>query len=235
MAFKRPKLTLTYIKAYPDSGRTRIKIPQPITRPLDIHGTNLLKKEELLNEPWWMTIHKKGVRRPRVGEDPLEARAVSKYVVKGTLPERILYKALTDQFHWVDGIQFNFQSSQSGGRLELGGLVADFLFYEMKMIIQVQGPTHTEYLRIRKDDEQKAILEDMGYRVFDIDEELVYNEYGFNDWLRRVFNLNLGTGAGGIFNERISDEEEETSDETLTNSIYNLLLDASSILRRRAS
>lgn len=234
MAFKKSELTPVYVKAYP-LRRTRIRIPQPVTRPLDIHRENLLKKEDLIQDPWWMTIHKRGIRRPKIGEDPLETRAVSKFKVKGTLPERILYKALTDQFHWVDGIQFNFQSSQEGGRLELGGLVADFLFFEMRMIIQVQGPTHTEYLRIRKDDEQKAILKDMGYRVFDIEEELVYNEYGFNDWLRRVFNLNLGTGAGGIFNERISDEEEETSDETLINNILGLLLDASNILHRRTN
>ena len=48
--------------------------------------------------------------------------------VNGTLPERILYLALIRVMHFSPNADFDFQSSQEGGRLELGGLVADFLF-----------------------------------------------------------------------------------------------------------
>lgn len=509
MVYRRPKFAPSEMNAYP-SRRTRIKIPQNPTRPLQINSKDLLKREDIRQDPSWFVKHKRGPRRPKVGEDVLEARAVSKYQVKGTLPERIVYKALVNLIHLTPGVDFDFQScmksdhkiltadlnwveaktlkagdkivsfdeegpkrkyktgtivsnslgieelfevkftngesvfttkehpwlvygdnrkpnklikggtpmwftteelkpgidvpkflvpntplqtwdsgylagffdsegsliqtsqsahdgtyttvtaaqnkgptldlmvklvkklgfnfsvydydgkykrsyddlarkavairikggmaesirflsairpprllnkfnvdkmgtlkntydkltiesitpigkgeiarlevdthtyigegfamhnSQSGGRLEIGGLVADFLFFFMKMVIQVQGPTHTDFLRVRKDEEQKAILEDMGYRVFDIDMETVYNEYRFEEWLRRLFNLNLGTTSGGTSQVYYGDTlgpgnqmntgEEESGDEKAMGNILDLLDDCFNIMRGR--
>lgn len=198
MAYKRPVRTSVYVKAYP-TVRKRIEIPQPIVRPLAIPSRDLMKKEALKGDAWWYTQHRRGIRRPKVGEDPLEMRAVSKEKIYGTLPERIVYKYLTDRLRFVPNVDFDFQSSQSGGRLELGGLVADFLFYFMKIVIQVQGPTHAIYLRAKKDEEQRMILVDMGYRVFDIDEPNIYNEARLSNWMRRTFGMAFGLGSGDIW------------------------------------
>lgn len=181
--------------------RQRIVIPQPAERPLDIHSKDLVKKEYVHDKPWWMTIHRKGVKRPELGESPLELRAVPRSMVRGTLPERIVYNALVNLLHMTPDVDFDFQSSQSGGRIELGGIVADFLFPYLRMIIQVQGPTHSGFLRSKKDQEQIDILADMGYTTFEIDDDVIYNEYRFENRLREIFNLGgVGVGSGGNYN-----------------------------------
>jgi len=131
-----------------------------------------------------------------VGEDPLEARAVPHGLVRGTLPERILYKALVDLLHFVPGFDFDHQTSLQGGRMELGGIVADFLFQYLKIAIQVQGPTHTEYFRTVKDAEQQGALNELGYTVYYIWEDDIYDEMKLENWLRRVFNWAEGSGNG---------------------------------------
>jgi hypothetical protein len=198
MAYKKPIRTSVYVKAYP-TVRTRIKIPQPIVRPLQIVSKDLIKKELLNQDPWWYTKHRRGIRRTQIGIDPLEARATPKEQLYGTLPERIVYKYLTHSMKLVAGIDFDFQSSQAGGRMELGGLVADFLFEIMRIVIQVQGPTHATYLRAAKDEEQKGILESMGYRVFDIEEVVVYSEPRLEDWMRRTFGMAMSISSGDIY------------------------------------
>ena len=244
MAWKKPIRTPIYVKAYPGVSK-RIKIPQPVTRPVDIHTKDLMKSDK---DPWWYILHRKGLRRLKVGEDPLEARAISKDMVRGTLPERIVYKFLTDQLKLVSGVDFDFQSSQSGGRLELGGIVADFLFFYMKIIIQVQGPTHKDYLRGKKDDEQKSILASMGYRVFDIEELVCYNVMQLEEWMRRTFGLALGTGAAGVWSKSpgqmsggastmkdaeqiLAAEEEEFEDETTLAEVLKSLHEITMLMR----
>ncbi len=198
MAYKKPVRTSVYVKAYP-TVRKRIKIPQPIVRPLQITSKDLIRKELLNQDPWWYTKHRKGIRRTQIGIDPLEARATPKEKLYGTLPERIVYKYLTHNMKLVAGVDFDFQSSQAGGRMELGGLVADFLFEIMRLVIQVQGPTHATYLRAAKDEEQKGILESMGYRVFDIEEMVVYSEPRLEEWMRRTFGMALSVSSGDIY------------------------------------
>lgn len=236
MAYKKPIRTAVYVQAYP-MHRTRIRIPQPPVRPINIHQDTLIKKDLLTKDPWWMTIHRRGIKRPAYGEDPLEARAVPKDQVKGTLPERIVFKYLTNVLKLVNGIDFDFQSSQSGGRMELGGLVADFLFFYLKIVIQVQGSTHSDYLRMKKDEEQRGILEDMGYRVFDIEESTCYSEPQLEEWMRRVFGLALGAGNAGVFikspgmsggsasysdpEQQMGSHEAEYEDQILLQSILN--------------
>jgi hypothetical protein len=133
-----------------------------------------------------------------VGEDPLEARAVPKSMVRGTLPERILYRTLVHIFHFVENVDFDFQSSLQGGRMELGGIVADFLFPILKIVLQVQGSTHMEYMRMAKDQEQMGALLEMGYVTYELWENDIYNEYKLEDLLRGIFNLSTGSGNAGI-------------------------------------
>jgi hypothetical protein len=175
------------------SQTTRIKIEQPVERPLNIRSRDVVRNRDIREDPWWMIVHKRGIRRTSIGENPLEARAVPHSSVRGTLPERILYKALVIYMHMRDGGQFDFQSSMDGGRMELGGMVADFLFPFLKLVVRVQGPTHETFRVSRKDEQQKSILEDMGYSVIDIDDDVIYDELKFLEWLRRTFQFMTGS------------------------------------------
>lgn len=161
----------------------KIRIPQPEFRPLHLRQRSTLRKELVEEDPWWFIEHRRGPRRSRVGEDPLEARAVPETKVRGTLPERIVYKALLMR-KLVPGVDFDFQSSQDGGRLELGGIVADFLFERRRIVIQVQGPTHAGYLRSQKDKEQTDALMELGYTVYELQESVIYSAQELENWMR---------------------------------------------------
>jgi len=185
----KPMMTAFDKKPDARSKRTRIRIPQPVTRPYSIHARDLINDELLGQSQWWATVHKRGIRRPEVGIDPLEMRAVPHSEVRGTLPERILYKYLVERMHMMPGVDFTFQTSLVGGRIVLGGIVADFMFPLLRIVIQIQGPTHRDFLRMRKDQEQTAILEDFGYKVYGIDDSTVYNAPLFEQTVRRIFDL----------------------------------------------
>src|SRR3990167_2754607 len=126
-------------------GGRRIVLPQPEKRPLDIHRRDLVRRGVVSPDARWFTLHRRGPRREDVGGDPREARAVSEEEVRGTLPERIFYLALIRVLHFMPDADFDFQSSLQGGRLEFGGIVADFLFPEQRIIVNVQGPTHDRF------------------------------------------------------------------------------------------
>jgi hypothetical protein len=220
--------TPSYIK-HTFKKQTRIVIPQTPERPFMIKGKDVVRWAQMRGESWWFTLHKRGIFRPKLGIDPLEARAISKDAVKGTLPERIMLKALIDLLRFRVDVDFDFQSSLQGGRIELGGMVADFLFPYLKIVIQVQGATHTEYLRSQKDDEQWSALKAMGYEVFFADEATIYNEYLLEEWLRRTFNLASSVaGSGGALTSHNRAEEDFLEDSAalqqliyLAKSIWN--------------
>lgn len=173
-------------------GWKRIRIPQPPDRPVRLLARRPIRREKYEEEDWWFIQHRKGIRRPKVGEDPLEARAVKKETVKGSLPERIVYKWLVSTLRMVPDVDFDFHSSMEGGRIELGGIDVDFIFPFMKMSLEVQGPTHVGYLRQRKDDEKRLILADYGYTAYEIDEDEVYDIDRFETKMRKIFNITPG-------------------------------------------
>ena len=210
MAKRRQMRPITTRRRPVKSGtEQRIHIPQIEPRPISLHKRDLVLREEFQGSPWWFVIHRRGIRRPRVGEDPLEARAVSHDTVRGTLPERIMYMAFVNLLHFSPDYDFDFQSSQQGGRLELGGLVADFILPYLKIVVRVQGPTHTEWLRMRKDEEQRMILEEMGFLVLDAEDTLIYDEYRFEEWLRRNFLLGGRGGSSPAHGAHKADEQEQ--------------------------
>lgn len=164
----------------------RIVIEQPEYRPFDAVSRDAVRRELLKDDAWWFVLHRRGIRRPKVGEDPLEAFAVSDKEVPGTLPERVVYRALLN-LRFSEPADFDFQSSLQGGRLELGGIVADFLFRPLMIVLRVQGPSHESYRRQRKDEEQRLVLEEMGFRVFDIEDDEAKDLNRLYDRLRRIF------------------------------------------------
>jgi len=196
---KRKRVTITH--RVPRTGKSmRIQIPQTPTRPTMIHARTLVKRDVIRPSKWWWTGRRRGHRQIAVGEDPREARATPKSKLKGTLPERIIHKELITNFHQVEGIDFNFQTSLQGGRSEMGGIVADFIFPYKMWVFRIQGPTHAEFLREKKDEEQSFILEEMGYQIFDLLDTMIYDEYALERELRKIFNLyssGMGSTAAG--------------------------------------
>ena len=205
----------SYVDHYPQYGKQgkRIKMPGIPRRPLRFQLRTLLRKEAIRGKtPYWMTVHRRGIRRPKVGVNALEQRAMQG--IPGFLTERILYATLVRLFHFVPGVDFLYQSSQQGGRLEMGGLVADFLFPILRVVINPLGPQHYQFRNIAKDEEQVSILKDMGYDAYLIDEEVIYNELALEEFLRRIFAWtgSAGGAAGAFPALQTSSVEQEALD-----------------------
>lgn len=215
------KISTTFKTPKKGGEQVRIRIPQPIKAPINIRGKDVVNQDLLRGDMKDYTLHKRFKLGALVGDaDPRERRAVSETQVRGSLPERILYLYLVKNMHMKSGVDFDFQSSQEGGRMELGGIVCDFLFENMKMVINVQGPTHNAFLRGRKDEEQRGILQSMGYTVYDITDEEIYNEAIFSDKIRRLFNMS-GSGGGGYSYEHIIDEDPSSNDYLMLGAIMD--------------
>ncbi len=81
--------------------------------------------------------------------------------------ERLVYNWLIER-----GIAFDFQSSLLGGRVEFGGAVVDFILIEEGVILRIFGEYwHTGIIQEAKDREQRTMLENIGYRVVDLQEQ----------------------------------------------------------------
>lgn len=216
----------SYIDHYPQYGKQgkRIKMPSIPKRPLRFQIRTLLRKEAIHGKtPYWMTVHRRGIRREKVGINALEQRAMQG--IHGFLTERLLYAALVRLFHFVPGVDFLYQSSQQGGRLEMGGLVADFLFPILRIVINPLGPQHYQFRNMAKDEEQTAILKDMGYDAYLIDEEVMYDELKLEEFLRRIFSWTGSSGgdAGAYPAQMTSSQEgQELNTDELLNTIQEV-------------
>jgi hypothetical protein len=194
----------------------RIKIPQPPFRPVHLHARDVVRTEDIQSTPWWFVEHRRGLNRPLVGANPLEERAIPNSVVRGTLLERIIYKLLVEDFSFVPGTDFTFQSSLDGGRMELGGIVADFLFEYLRIVLNPAGPTHKGYLRAIKDREQSDTLAEMGYRQYLIDQdEILYRPAELYRHLRSIF-----IGSRGSRGDDLVDEDSELNALRLAEAVY---------------
>lgn len=169
-------------------------------------GNRRLTKPEVFNPDPLITIHRRGLNVDDYAPpDPREAWAKpqDEMPMRGTLPERVVYKSLEDR-----DLPFTFQSSLQGGRIELGGLVADFVVdFRKPLVIRVQGQYfHGEFDREtgnlingeisqgRKDDEQRGMLEIMGYDVLDYWEYTADNQFLNDEW----FRLNIDSRMMGV-------------------------------------
>ena len=204
----------------------RITMPQVPRRPVRFQIRSIIRHELVKGKsPWWLTVHRRGLYRPYVGQNQLEARAVPPGVINGYLTERIIYAALVNLFHFVPGVDFNFQSSVDGGRLELGGLVADFLFPYLRIVINPLGPQHYQFRNMKKDEEQIQVLAEMGYQAFLIDQEVTFDEFKLEEFLRRVFG-GLGSSGGDAgghpANVTTQFETEEIRYEELFNRVQGI-------------
>ena len=88
-------------------------------------------------------------------------------IIGMTAPEKAVYGALKQL-----QIPFEFQSSFFGGRIQRGGVIADFYIRTLSLIISVLGTYwHYDRGRLGKDLVQRTALEGEGVRVIFIDEE----------------------------------------------------------------
>lgn len=214
----------TPTKDYPSPKVKRpLKSEQIEKRPLRFQLRSIVHPDLLGKDPWWMVVHRAGPSRPQLGGDPLEARAVPHDVVAGTLPERIIYKYLAERLRMVPEVDFIFQTSLEGGRVELGGIVADFTLPMKHIAIQVQGPTHSEYYRMAKDREQRMALYEMGYEVYEIWEYTIYNEQMLDEWMQATFGwVHSGGGSPSEFGTVVSMTEWDDVMNSL-NILQNML------------
>lgn len=217
---KRKNVVRRRTKAAPGPVR-RIRVPQPDFRPVHLRARDVVRGE-LIQPDSELVLHRRGILRPWVGADQDEARAVPASQVKGTLLERIIYKALVDLFHFVPGADFDFQSSLEGGRQELGGIVADFLFPYLRIVLNPAGPTHKEFLRSRKDDEQIDTLAEMGYTVFMIDQDMIMKRPAeLEQYLRAIFLSSKGS-SGDDRVDRVNENDLTLLSDSL-HTLYNSL------------
>ena len=145
--------------------------------------------------------------RPFIGPTELELRAVPESELPGSILERIVYKSIQTRLGPPNPLVWDPQPAFMGGRLELGGMVADVIvraFPGVSIIIQVQSfafhPTGMEISASMTatatdrmvDIEQKAILEGMRdpitngpIVVYEVWEDVVLNADRLEDWMDR--------------------------------------------------
>lgn len=119
----------------------------------------------------------------------------------GSLEERIVFKAFVDH-DLIPGVDFDFQSSQLGGRGFLGGLVADFIFEYSKVVVQVQSYWHTiTSEHHQRDTDQSLILQSMGYTVLEIWPNTIHSQVLLDQWItNNLQTLNgIGTRPLGVY------------------------------------
>lgn len=163
----------------------RIRIGQPPDRPIRVHPRDAVKWEEAIApSPYWWVMHRRGPKRPRVGLDYQESRAVSRGLIRGSLYERIFYRKL-NQRRLYEPADFTFQSSMDGGRMELGGMVVDFLFEYWRLAVRVHSYTHQAFMQAKRDEEQAGILNSFGFEVLDLWDKTILNELALEEWFRR--------------------------------------------------
>ena len=143
-----------------------------------------------------------------LSQDPLETRAVPLSEVYGTLPERILYKALKQR-----RVPFEFQSSQNGGKQQYGGIVVDFKLLDRFIMIEVKGTYfHTQVRTAEYDLMRDAQLFRNKWSLFTIWDWQVYDEATLDDWLRRYVDFGLPMIGGSIVGggEKVDEEDDVT-------------------------
>lgn len=212
--------TLPHFPSY--RTERRIKLPKVPKRPVRFQVRTLIRHAELRKDTYWFTLHRRGPARKLEGIDPLEARAVPKTLIRGTLPERIVWQSLVGDFHLVPYFDFVFQSSLQGGRINLGGIVADFTFPYLRMVIQVDGPTHDEIIRIHKDNEQDLALNEMGYQVYHLPQDTIFDNYRFDSWMDKVFGWSHSGGSDSMHQDDMVQNSDGFSIDILHERVQGL-------------
>lgn len=144
-------------------------------------------------------LRRRGPYRPVVGEDHREKMMAyaARMGIIASYPEAVVHHALTKR-RYRDHTDFDFQSSQLGGRIDKGGAVCDFVWLIMPAIWRVQGTYwHKIFDRLGhgvSDEDQRLALEGMGYIVTDLWENDILSEGWLEQFLRRNLDVPLVHG-----------------------------------------
>jgi len=108
------------------------------------------------------------------GDDELEQRAIPKSRYPGaTLPERIVYKKLTEL---IGEDKFIFQRAEGGGRAVIGGFVLDFviLVRDPPILLEVAGTYWHQAKDQYRDLERALVMQGLGYEYYELGEQDIY-------------------------------------------------------------
>ena len=140
------------------------KLAHPVARPLRLRTRKFFEPPDVTSRDPFI-LHRRQ-RRRTVGISPQESRA--KQGILGSIGERSFYRELEKRGLFPGG-DFEFQSAFFGGRLEPGGIVTDFLFRPRMLVVRIQSWRWHQMATdiLQRDDDQKQILEHLGYTVLD--------------------------------------------------------------------
>jgi very-short-patch-repair endonuclease len=136
----------------------------------------------------------------------LEKRAISINSVYGSLEERIFFRALLGR-KLKPHLHFIFQASMDGARprgmrvagRQIGGIVADFVFLDRPLVVQVQGTFwHSGRTHELRDRLQVQRLNERGWEVRYIWDWELHSETLTEEWLKRNIDIRvLGSAPAG--------------------------------------
>tara|TARA_Y100001938_G_C7839891_1_gene305599 strand:- start:60 stop:464 length:405 start_codon:yes stop_codon:yes gene_type:complete len=117
----------------------------------------------------------------------------------GSAPEYLVYSSLINTFKKRDGIDFTYQSAFMGGRLDKGGVVLDFVFYDPPdLAINVQGEYYHYGMGVtfvQNDIMVRQQMAGQGIHLIFIDESDILEDVDY--YLREAFNYKDHSQLGG--------------------------------------
>uniref|UniRef100_A0A6H1ZQH4 DUF559 domain-containing protein n=1 Tax=viral metagenome TaxID=1070528 RepID=A0A6H1ZQH4_9ZZZZ len=139
-----------------------------------IGGLKEVKTPPDFNMPRRPVRRRRGPWREQLGMDELEQRAAQG--IEGTLPERIVYKALRTM-----NIAFNYKYGVLGTRQFRGGFEIDFEIMDRypPVALEVLGAYWHGPAQQYKDMARALVIMGMGYRYEEITEDEIYTSSSF--------------------------------------------------------
>jgi len=129
-------------------------------------------------------------KSPEFGPELLESRAVAATgsLRLATLPERIMYKKLTQMLHGTH--KFIFQREELGGRNFIGGFIIDFLILDRQpyIALEVLGDYWHQAYEKASDLEREMAVKREGYIYHEVWESEMYTS---DEYLENKLNVIL--------------------------------------------
>jgi hypothetical protein len=197
--------------------RTKVKIASTnMSRSRRYMRGNLIQTRYILN------VQRQGFNKKTIGQSWAEQRAIPASMVKGTIYERIVYKALMETFRLVPGIDFDLHSAaHSSAGASIPGMVLPI----MKIAIVIQGPGADSYAALRKDSELRMTVESHGYEVFELTQDQILDEFELDKWLETILGFNHGGGLDASHDTGDTTTLEATGFPQIEQSLNNLETD----------
>lgn len=107
-------------------------------------------------------------RESKYSANKIELKSIRKRLRnQSTSAEAVLWKMLKNR--QLDGLKFRRQHS-------IGNFIVDFYCSSEKLIIELDGHYHGDYIQIRKDSERDKKLEEKGYKVLRFENRIIFQD-----------------------------------------------------------